>query len=658
MSNLAPQNDVLNLTPSKTSNTSSSFSKTSKNKEHESSDSKNSTQDDTEVKMQFQTEVNQLLQLMIHSLYSNKEIFLRELISNASDALDKLNFLSVSDDKYKSLKFEPKIEIKIDKDKKTLSISDNGIGMDKDDLINNLGTIAKSGTKSFLENLSGDAKKDSQLIGQFGVGFYSAFMVASKIEVLSKKALDDKAYLWSSDANGYEINDASKEEQGTSITLYLKDDEFANTYKIESIIEKYSNHIQFPIFMEKEEFTPAKEGEEEGKTELKISQINKANALWRIQKSSLKAEDYERFYEQNFHDSNKPLLYLHTKSEGKLEYNSLFFIPQNAPFDLFRVDYQSGLKLYVKRVFISDDDKELLPTYLRFVRGIIDVEDLPLNVSREILQENQILKGVKEASVKKILGELEKLKNNDKEKYLSFFKTFGKVLKEGLYGFGGEKDSLLKLMLYKSTKGENLRSLEEYKNDLQGEQKEIFYIAGNNESLLRTSPLLEEYKQKNIEVLLMDDEIDSLVTPMLEFEGLKFVAINQVEDKNELSDEEKNTFAPLVAKFKELLKDQVEDVRLTSRLKDSPSCIVYDKNKPDFAMQQLLKQMGQEQNFKPILEINPKHAIFTGLKNNESFSADIATLVLNMAKLSEGMGVDNPAEFNASLTKIINKAFS
>ncbi|EAL2662999.1 molecular chaperone HtpG [Campylobacter coli] len=609
--------------------------------------------------MQFQTEVNQLLQLMIHSLYSNKEIFLRELVSNSSDALDKLNFLSVSDDKYKSLKFEPRIDIKIDKDKKTLTISDNGIGMDKDDLINNLGTIAKSGTKSFLENLSGDAKKDSQLIGQFGVGFYSAFMVASKIEVLSKKALDDKAYLWISDANGYEIEDATKEEQGTSITLYLKDDEFANSYKIESIIEKYSNHIQFPIFMEKEEFIPAKEGEEEGKTELKISQINKANALWRMQKSSLKTEDYERFYEQNFHDSNKPLLYLHTKSEGKLEYNSLFFIPQNAPFDLYRVDYQSGLKLYVKRVFISDDDKELLPTYLRFVRGIIDVEDLPLNVSREILQENQILKGVKEASVKKILSELEKLKNKDKEKYLSFFKNFGKVLKEGLYGFGGEKDSLLKLMLYKSTKGESLRSLEEYKNDIQGEQKEIFYITGNNESLLRNSPLLEEYKQKNIEVLLMDDEIDSLVTPMLgEYEGLKFIAINQVEDKNELSDEEKNEFAPLVAKFKELLKDQVEDVRLTSRLKDSPSCIVYDKNKPDFAMQQLLKQMGQEQNFKPILKINPKHAIFTGLKNNETFSADIATLVLNMAKLSEGMGVDNPTEFNASLTKIITKAFS
>ena len=416
--------------------------------------------------MQFQTEGNQLLQLMIHSLYSNKEIFLRELISNASDALDKLNLLSVSDDAYKTLKFEPKIEIKIDKDKKTLTISDNGIGMNKEDLINNLGTIAKSGTKNFLENLSGDAKKDSQLIGQFGVGFYSAFMVAEKIEVLSKKALDDKAYLWISDASGYEIEDANKEEQGTTITLYLKDDEYLNQYKIESTIEKYSNHIQFPIFMEKEEYIPPKEGEKEGTTELKIAQINKANALWRLPKASLKKEDYEKFYEQNFHDNKEPLLYIHTKSEGKFEYNSLFFIPSVAPFDLFRVDYQSGLKLYVKRVFISDDDKELLPTYLRFVRGIIDVEDLPLNVSREILQENQILKAVKEASVKKILGELLKLKENNKEKYLEFFKNFGKVLKEGLYGFGDNKDNLLKLMLFKSTKNDGLRSLQEYKNDL------------------------------------------------------------------------------------------------------------------------------------------------------------------------------------------------
>ncbi|MDL0114849.1 molecular chaperone HtpG [Campylobacter felis] len=613
--------------------------------------------------MQFQTEVNQLLQLMIHSLYSNKEIFLRELISNASDALDKLNFLSVSDDAYKGLKFEPKIELKLDKDKKTLTISDNGIGMNKDDLINHLGTIAKSGTKSFLENLSGDAKKDSQLIGQFGVGFYSAFMVADKIEVLSKKALENKAYLWSSDANGYEIEKAQKDTQGTSITLHLKDEEFLNEFKIEGIVEKYSNHIQFPIFMEKEEFVPLSEEEQkenkEPKKELKISQINKANALWTMSKSSLKADDYENFYEQNFHDTNKPLLYIHTKSEGKLEYNSLFFIPQNAPFDLYRVDYQSGLKLYVKRVFISDDDKELLPTYLRFVRGIIDVEDLPLNVSREILQENVILKGVKEASVKKILGELQKLKEKDKEKYLSFFRNFGRVLKEGLYGFSAEKESLLKLMYFKSSKGTDLRSLEEYKNDLADEQKEIFYIIGSSESLLRNSPLLEDYKARNIEVLLLDDEIDSIIMPMLgEFEGLKFTAINQVEDKNELSEEEKQNFAPFLAKFKELLKDEVEDVRLTSRLKDSPSCIVYDKNKPDFAMQQLLKQMGQEQNVKPILELNPKHSIFAKLKENESFVPDIAILTLNMAKLSEGMGIENASEFNASLSKIITKALS
>lgn len=609
--------------------------------------------------MQFQTEVNQLLQLMIHSLYSNKEIFLRELISNASDALDKLNFLSVSDDAYKNLQFKPKIEIKLDKDKKTLSISDNGIGMNKDDLINHLGTIAKSGTKSFLENLSGDAKKDSQLIGQFGVGFYSAFMVAEKIEVLSKKALDDKAYLWTSDAKGYEIEEANKQEQGTIITLYLKDDEFLNSYKIESIIEKYSNHIQFPIFMEKEEYIPAKEGENEGKTELKISQINKANALWRLSKASLKQEDYEKFYEQNFHDNEKPLLYLHTKSEGKFEYNSLFFIPKNAPFDLFRVDYQSGLKLYVKRVFISDNDKELLPTYLRFIRGIIDVEDLPLNVSREILQENQILKAVKEASVKKILSELSKLKEKDKEKYINFFKTFGKVLKEGLYGFGDNKQNLLKLMMYKSTKSENLRTLDEYKENIKAEQKEIYYITGNNESLLKNSPLLEEYRKKDIEVLLMDDEIDSLVMPMLdEYEGLKFIAINQVENKEEISDEDKQNFASLLAKFKELLKEEVDDVRLTSRLSDSPSCIVYDKNKPDFAMQQILKQMGQEQNIKPILELNPKHQIFDKLKDNETFTPDIATLILNMAKLSEGMGVNKPDEFNKALNKIIIKALS
>lgn len=606
--------------------------------------------------MEFKTEVNQLLQLMIHSLYSNKEIFLRELISNASDALDKLNLLTVSDDAYKKIKFEPRIEIKFDAKNKILSISDNGIGMNEEDLNNNLGTIAKSGTKSFLQSLSGDMKKDSQLIGQFGVGFYSAFMVADKVEVLSKKALDEKAFLWSSDASSYDIKEAQKDDFGTTITLHLKDEEFLNPYRIESIVTKYSNHIQFPIFMEKEEYLPAEDGKE-SKSELKIVQINTAKALWRQNKASLKQDDYDKFYEQNFHDSNKPLLSIHTKSEGKIEYNTLFYIPSVAPFDLYRTDYQSHLKLYVKRVFISDDDKNLLPTYLRFVRGIVDVEDLPLNVSREILQENIILKSVEEASVKKILNELEKLMNKDKEKYENFFVIFGKVLKEGLYGFSSERDKLLNLMLFKSLNENKLISLKEYKEKIKEEQKEIFYITGTNEALLKNSPLLESYKHKNIDVLILDDEIDSIIAPMLpEFEGLKFSAINKTNEENKISEEEQKDFASLIAKFKEILKDEVSDVLASSRLYDSPCCIVYDKDKPDFAMQQLLKQMGQDSDIKPILELNLKHEILQKLKENESYTHDVAILLLNMAKLNEGLGVKNAKEFNEILNKFITKA--
>lgn len=606
--------------------------------------------------MKFKTEVNQLLQLMIHSLYSNKEIFLRELISNSSDALDKLTLLTVSDDKYKKIKFEPRIDIKFDAKNKILIISDNGIGMNNEDLNTNLGTIAKSGTKSFLENLSGDAKKDSQLIGQFGVGFYSAFMVASKVEVLSKKALDDKAYLWTSDASSYDIKEAEKEDFGTSIKLFLKDDEFLNPYRIESIVTKYSNHIQFPIFMEKEEYENTKEGEE-AKTKTVVVQINTAQALWRQNKSSLKQEDYDKFYEQNFHDSNKPLLSIHTKSEGKIEYNTLFYIPSVAPFDLYRTDYQSHLKLYVKRVFISDDDKELLPTYLRFVRGIVDVEDLPLNVSREILQENIILKSVQEASVKKILSELEKLMKKDKEKYEKFFKIFGKVIKEGLYGFSAEREKLLKLMLFKNMNSDKVITLSEYKENMQEGQKEIFYITGSSENLLRNSPLLESYKHKKINVLILDDDIDAIIAPMLpEFDGLKFVAINKSDEENKVSDEEKQEFAGILSKFKEILKDEVSDVLPSSRLYDSACCIVYDKDKPDFAMQQLLRQMGQEDDVKPILELNLKHEILQKLKNNESYIHDVAILLLNMAKLNEGLGVKNAKEFNDILNKFITKA--
>lgn len=611
------------------------------------------------AKHEFQTEVNDLLNLMIHSLYSNKEIFLRELISNASDALDKLNYLTLTDDKYKTLNYTPKIEISVDKDAKTLTISDNGIGMDEDELINNLGTIARSGTKGFLSQISGDAKKDSNLIGQFGVGFYSAFMVASKIEVTSKKALSDEAYEWSSDAKNYEIKKSSKETHGTSIKIFLNDDEFLETYRLENIIKKYSNHIPYPIFMDKEEWIAPKEGEKEGHYESKNVQINRASALWQMSKTSLKDEDYNDFYKQISHDSSDPLLYIHTKAEGKIEYTTLFYVPSVEPFDLFRVDYQSGVKLYVKRVFITDDEKELLPTHLRFIKGIMDVEDLPLNVSREILQDNIIMRSVKEASVKKIYSELEKLLKNDREKYIKFYKLFGKVLKEGLYGFGANKDEILNLTLFKSSKRDGYITLKEYKDSMSKEQKSIYYITGKDEKMLKTSPLLEAFNAKDIEVLICDDEIDSIVMPMVyEYDKTPIKPVQNADDEVSLDEKiDESKYAEIIVKLKESLKDDVKDVKVTSRLKDSPACLVYDKNDPDFATQQMLKQMGQSvSEIKPILQINPNHEIFVKLQDNQIMINDISNLILNMAKISEGMSISNPNEFTKILSNVILKA--
>lgn len=612
-------------------------------------------------KHQFQTQVSDLLNLMIHSLYSNKEIFLRELISNASDALDKLNYLSLTNDEYKSLQYSPRIDIKLDKEAKTLVISDNGIGMDESDLINNLGTIARSGTKGFIDSMSGDAKKDSSLIGQFGVGFYSAFMVASKIEVISRKALSDEAYKWSSDTNGYEISKSSLSSHGTQITLYLNDDEFCDSFRVENIITKYSNHIPYPIFMDKDEWIAPKDDEKDGHYESKNSQINKASALWRMSKSGLKDSDYNDFYKQISHDSSDPLLHIHTKAEGKIEYSTLFYIPSSQPFDLFRVDYQSGVKLYVKRVFITDDAKELLPPYLRFVRGVMDVEDIPLNVSREILQENKILATVKDQSVKKILNELEKMLNNDREKYSKFYALFGNVIKEGLYGFSTNKDNILNLCLFKSTLNDKPITLKEYKEAMKEDQKSIYYISGQNESMLRNSPLLEGFKAKGINVLICDEEIDTIVLPMVnEFDSTAFKSINSSDIDSEIdsaqnsSSDETNA---LIVKIKEILKDEVKDVKISNRLSDSVSCLIYDKNDPDYAMQSLLKQMGQEApKIKPILEINPNHEIITKLANNELMINDVAILILNMAKISEGMTIENPSEFSSKLAKIISKA--
>ena len=614
-------------------------------------------------KFEFQTEVNDLLNLMIHSLYSNKEIFLRELISNSNDALDKLNYLCLTDEKYKSLSYTPRIDIKVDEKAKTLTISDNGIGMDKDELIANLGTIARSGTKGFMQSLSGDAKKDSSLIGQFGVGFYSAFMVASKIEVISKRALSEKAYKWTSDAKSYEIEDAKKDGFGTDIILHLNDDEFANSWRIEEIVKKYSNHIPYPIFMDKESYVAPKEGEKEGTYETKNEQINKANALWRLNKASLKEQDYNDFYKQISHDSSDPLLYIHTKAEGKIEYSTLFYVPSTEPFDLFRVDYQSGVKLYVKRVFITDDAKELLPPYLRFIKGVIDVEDLPLNVSREILQENAIMRNVKEQSVKKILSELAKVKDNDREKYIKFYKLFGKVLKEGLYGFNAEKEQILDLCLFKSSKRDGLISLKEYKEVMKEDQKSIYYIIGNNENMLRNSPLLESFKKNDIEVLIMDEEIDTIVIPMVnEFDKTPLKSVSHADINDEIKNDEKvdeSKVANTLVKMKEILKDEVKDVRLSSRLSSSAAVLIYDKNDPDYAMQEMLKQMGQGANapkVKPILEINADHEIFAKLEKNEAMVYDIAPLLLDMARLNEGMSLENPAKFSELLTKVMIKA--
>lgn len=614
-------------------------------------------------KFEFQTEVNDLLNLMIHSLYSNKEIFLRELISNSNDALDKLNYLCLTDEKYKSLSYTPKIDIKVDEKAKILTISDNGIGMDKDELIANLGTIARSGTKGFMQSLSGDAKKDSSLIGQFGVGFYSAFMVASKIEVISKRALSEKAYKWTSDAKSYEIEDAKKDGFGTDIILHLNNDEFANSWRIEEIVKKYSNHIPYPIFMDKESYVAPKEGEKEGTYESKNEQINKANALWRLSKSSLKEQDYNDFYKQISHDSSDPLLYIHTKAEGKIEYSTLFYVPSTEPFDLFRVDYQSGVKLYVKRVFITDDAKELLPPYLRFIKGVIDVEDLPLNVSREILQENAIMRTVKEQSVKKILSELAKVKDNDREKYIKFYKLFGKVLKEGLYGFNAEKEQILDLCLFKSSKRDGLISLKEYKEAMTEDQKSIYYISGNNENMLRNSPLLESFKKNDIEVLIMDEEIDTIVMPMVnEFDKTPLKSVSHADINDEIKSDEKvdeSKVANTLVKMKEILKDEVKDVRLSSRLSSSAAVLIYDKNDPDYAMQEMLKQMGQGANapkVKPILEINADHEIFAKLEKNEAMIYDIAPLLLDMARLNEGMSLENPAKFSELLTKVMIKA--
>ena len=655
------------------------------------------------AKHEFQTEVNQLLQLLIHSLYSNKDIFLREIVSNANDALDKLKYLTVSDDNYKNVKFDPRIDISFDEKANTLTVKDSGIGMSEEDLQNNLGTIARSGTKAFLSKLTQEASKDSNLIGQFGVGFYSAFMAAKKIDVYTRKAAGDKKiWHWSSDGtNSYDLDEvsASSEEakkfgfdnedaSGSAIVMTLNDDskEYASRWKIEELIKKYSDHIAFPIYIHYEKNEYDDKGNVKS-TEQKVDQVNSASALWKRPKSELKPEDYNEFYKTISHDGQDPLHYVHTHAEGTQEYTTLFYIPQTAPFDMYQADYKSGVKLYVKRVFITDDDRELLPAYLRFVRGVIDSEDLPLNVSREILQQNRILETIKSQSVKKLLSEFKKIGENadaarkienpsddDKkkiEKWNNFVKNYNRPLKEGLYSDWANREEIAEIVRFKSTDSSgtgdnNYTSFQGYVSRMKPEQKSIFYITGSDEKNLRSNPLLKAYTKKGFEVLILDDDIDEIVISGFgKYKDFELKAVNRAGsdedlgiDKEEAKKKEEE-FKPVTEKIKKSLGEKVKEVKLSKTLsEENPSCIVVDENDPSYQMVQMMKAMGQTgPELKPILEINADHPIVQKLKDtdDENLISDISEVLLDQALLIAGVELKEPAEFVKHLNSLLSK---
>jgi molecular chaperone HtpG len=629
-------------------------------------------------KQQFQTEVSQLLQLIVHSLYSHPEIFLRELISNSSDALDKLRHLTLTDDKYKALVGNgidaPRIDLTLDEEKKTLTIADTGIGMNEEDLVSHLGTIARSGTKNFLAQLSGDAKKDSNLIGQFGVGFYSVFMVAHKVEVFSRKAGEEKTYKWTSDGKtGFDLEevtgDQARSVAGTTVVIYFNEEgaTYANAWRLQEIVKKYSNHIAFPIFLTYDKSEWNAEKKESIKTRV-TEQVNAASAMWQRPKSELTDEDYKEFYKSITGDWEDPLFWFHTRAEGTLEYTTLFYIPAKAPMDLYQADYTGGIKLYVKRVFIMDDSKDLLPQYLRFVRGIIDSEDLPLNVSREILQQNKILTAIKTASVKKILSELKNIAASDKEKYAQFIAQYNRPLKEGVYGDYANRETLLDLVRFKSTKVEGLTSLAEAKERMHPEQKALYYITGGSESMLRNSPLLEIYKKKGIEVLLLDDDIDEIVFSNVDKYGdIDLKSVNK-SNLDELKDdatpeqaaEKAETLKPLLEKIKATLGDAVKEVRASSRLAESPSVIVSEEDEPSARMRQMMRAMGQKEipEPAPTLEINPDHEIVKKLLADpqDARVEDAAWLLFDQALLLEGVALKDPSAFVQRLNRVLNQS--
>ncbi len=611
----------------------------------------------------FQTEVKQLLNLMIHSLYSNKEIFLRELISNASDACDKLRFEALNNAALYGDDAELKVRLSFDKVARTITISDNGIGLSRDEAVEHLGTIAKSGTREFFSALTGDQAKDAHLIGQFGVGFYSSYIIADNVTVISRRAgLDaNQAVKWESAGEGeFSVEMVEKAERGTEVTLHLREgeDEFLSAWKLRQTVRKYSDHITLPILMKKEKW------DEEKKEQVETDEdemVNQASALWARSKSDITEEQYKEFYKHVAHDFQEPLAYVHAKVEGKQEYTQLLYIPQRAPFDLWDRNARHGIKLYVRRVFIMDDAEQLMPLYLRFVRGIVDSNNLPLNVSREILQESRDIETIRGGCVKKVLGMLESLANSedaaDKEKYTSFWKEFGRVLKEGAGEDMANKERIAKLLRFASTHNDSTEesvSLSDYVSRMKEGQEKIYYVTAETFTAAKNSPHLEIFRKKGIEVLLLSDRVDEWVTGSLtEFDGkpLQSVAkggldLGKLEDETEKKEAEQaaDEYKELLDKIKTSLGDKVKDVRVTHRLTDSPSCIVADEHDMGGNLARILKSAGQKApEMKPILEINPKHPAVQRLKYEESSFDDWANLLLEQATLAEGGMLEDPA---------------
>ncbi len=633
------------------------------------------TTETTKETLGFQTEVKQLLHLMIHSLYSNREIFLRELISNASDAADKLRYEALHNSAL--LESDPNLEIRVDfnKDEKTITIADNGIGMNREDVIAHLGTIAKSGTADFLKTLTGDQKKDSQLIGQFGVGFYSAFIVADKVTVDTRKADSTMAVRWVSDGSGeFTVENIDKPQRGTSITLHLKAEaeEFADGWRLRNIIRKYSDHISMPILMRKEDAGKEDDDEKDAQKEEKAPEwetVNTAKALWTRSRSEITDEEYKEFYKHISHDYVEPLKWSHNRVEGKLEYNSLLYIPAKAPFDLYNRDMQKGLKLYVQRVFIMDQADEFLPMYLRFIKGVVDSNNLSLNVSREILQKDPAVDSMKSALTKRVLDMLEKMAKKEPEVYADFWKEFGQVLKEGPAEDYSNRERIAKLMRFTTTQskdGAQDQSLEGYISRMKEEQDKIYYITAETPKAAANSPHLEVFRKKGLEVLLLSDRVDEwLMSHLFEFDGKSFADIGRgdldlgkldSEEEKKAQEESAKVNEDLVKRISNVLGGDVEEVRVTHRLTDSPACLVVGQHDMGLQMRRIMEAAGQAMpESKPIFEINPEHPLITRLDHeaDEDRFADLTRVVFDQASLAAGGQLDDPGAYVQRLNKLL-----